>query len=216
MGVPRRTTPTVPTVSRSHPEAQFNVLTAMPGDTEGFALVWITAPDVGPVIDDVREQPAVTDMEVVQRADTEATIQFGTTTPMLLIAAQRAGVPIEMPVRIRNGEATIDVSGAHDRLSTFGAQLEGMGLGFRIRYIRERSRPSQLLTETQQELLVTAVEMGYYDTPRECSLTELAEAVGIAKSTASETLHRAEGAVIKEFVGDLPPRFEPASDVTTP
>jgi predicted DNA binding protein len=46
------------------------------------------------------------------------------------------------------------------------------------------------------------VERGYYDTPRTCTLTELADHLGIAKSTASERLHRAEGAIIRAFVAE--------------
>lgn len=49
---------------------------------------------------------------------------------------------------------------------------------------------------------VEAVEAGYYDTPRDCTLTDLAETVGLAKSTCSETLHRAEGQIIKQFVAE--------------
>jgi predicted DNA binding protein len=62
----------------------------------------------------------------------------------------------------------------------------------------------QLLTERQQGLVRTAVDAGYYNTPRECTLTELAERLGIAKSTRSGALHRAEGAVIKRFLADGP------------
>ena len=58
----------------------------------------------------------------------------------------------------------------------------------------------QLLTERQQGLVRTAVDAGYYNTPRECTLTELAEIVDIATSTASETLHRAEAKIITQFV----------------
>jgi len=60
-----------------------------------------------------------------------------------------------------------------------------------------------LLTDRQRELLLAAVDAGYYDTPRECSLTDLATELDMAKSTVSETLHRAEGTIIEEFVADL-------------
>lgn len=36
------------------------------------------------------------------------------------------------------------------------------------------------------------IERGYYDTPRRCTLTELADELDLAKSTCSERLHRAE------------------------
>lgn len=56
------------------------------------------------------------------------------------------------------------------------------------------------LTARQRELLSLAVERGYYDSPRECTLTELAEAAGVSPSSASATLQRAEGSVVKQFL----------------
>ncbi|SEH66309.1 Predicted DNA binding protein, contains HTH domain [Halopenitus malekzadehii] len=200
--------PWVADISRAHPDATFQVLAALPGDGPGFALVWISASDLDGVLEDMRDHAVLTDMSVMQRTDTEATVQFETTAPMLLVAAKRSGIPIEMPIEIRDGEATIDVTGAHDRLSELGRQFQELEMDFRVEYIQERLQPSQVLTETQQRLLLTAVELGYYDTPRECSLTDLAEHVGIAKSTCSETLHRAEEEIIKRFIDDLPPRVD--------
>ncbi|WP_231185036.1 helix-turn-helix domain-containing protein [Haladaptatus sp. DYF46] len=37
------------------------------------------------------------------------------------------------------------------------------------------------------------MEKGYYDTPRRCSLTELAGELDVSKSTLSVVLHRAKG-----------------------
>ncbi|MFB9804505.1 helix-turn-helix domain-containing protein [Haladaptatus pallidirubidus] len=41
---------------------------------------------------------------------------------------------------------------------------------------------------------------GYYDTPRECSLTELATSLDVTKGSLSRVLHRAEGRIIKQFM----------------
>jgi predicted DNA binding protein len=59
------------------------------------------------------------------------------------------------------------------------------------------------LTDRQLEPLTVAVERRNDDTLRECSLTELADELGIAKPTCSETLHRVEGKVIKQFVNRM-------------
>lgn len=56
--------------------------------------------------------------------------------------------------------------------------------------------------EGQRRVLEAAIERGSYDTPRECTLTELAEQLGMAKSPVPEPLHRGEEQVIKEFVGE--------------
>lgn len=54
------------------------------------------------------------------------------------------------------------------------------------------------LTEKQREMLVTAVEEGYFEVPRNCTQEELAAALDIRSSAASETLRRA----MRELVTD--------------
>ncbi|MEM4781102.1 MAG: helix-turn-helix domain-containing protein, partial [Halalkalicoccus sp.] len=101
---------------------------------------------------------------------------------------------------ICEGVATLEVTAPRDRLSELGEQLEAFGMRFEVEYVTQSIDTEELLTDRQRRLLETAIDQGYYDSPRECTLSELAESVGIAKSTASETLHRAEGAIIKEYV----------------
>lgn len=95
------------------------------------------------------------------------------------------------------------VAASIDRLSELGNQLEAFGIGFEVESIDRYVDPDRLLTDHERRLLVAAVEHGYYDTPRDCSLTELAEFRDVAKSKVSETLHRAEGTVIKHYVAEL-------------
>jgi predicted DNA binding protein len=49
---------------------------------------------------------------------------------------------------------------------------------------------SYKLTETQREALVLAHERGYYDTPREASLEEIADELGITQQSLSSRLRR--------------------------
>ncbi|MFB6221236.1 MAG: helix-turn-helix domain-containing protein, partial [Halolamina sp.] len=52
------------------------------------------------------------------------------------------------------------------------------------------------LTTKQRETLVTALEQGYFQVPRESTQQELAESLGVQSSSASETLRRAMGELI--------------------
>ncbi|MFC6717812.1 helix-turn-helix domain-containing protein [Natrialbaceae archaeon GCM10025810] len=191
-------------ISTAHPDATFRVLAAVPGAKSGFALVRITGPDVAAVIEDMNDHPQLTEITLAQWSDNEATVHFETTAPLLMFSSRDSGMPIELPVEIRDGEATIEVTGSRERLAELAEQLTNFGLQYRIEHVRERLHESQLLSDRQLEVVVAAVEQGYYDTPRRSSLTELAEHLGIAKSTCSETLHRAEEAIIKRFVEDVP------------
>ncbi|ELY42411.1 helix-turn-helix domain-containing protein [Natronorubrum sulfidifaciens] len=193
-------------LSTTYPSATFRVLAAVPGDETGFALVRITSAEIADVVEDMRDHPQLLELTLAHSSANEATVHFETTAPLLLFSAREAGMPIELPVEVVDGEATIEVTGSRDRLAELAEQLERFGLTYRIEHVRERLHESQLLSERQLEVVVAAVEEGYYDTPRRCSLTELAAHLGIAKSTCSETLHRAEEGIIKRFVEDLPGR----------
>ncbi len=190
-------------LSTAHPEMTFRVLAAVPGADSGFALVRIAGADVTDVLEATRDHDQITELTVAQRSEHEATVHFETTAPLLLFSSQESGIPIELPMEIVDGEATVEVTGSRDRLADLAEQLEYFGLSYRIDNVSERLHQSQLLSERQLEVIAT-LSISYYDTPRRCSLTELAGHLGIAKSTCSETLHRAEEAIVKRFVKELP------------
>lgn len=56
------------------------------------------------------------------------------------------------------------------------------------------------ITTKQRETLETALEAGYYETPRETSLTELAEVLSISESAVSQRLNAAETKLVKSFL----------------
>lgn len=187
-------------VSTAHPGAAIRVLAGMPDGDVGFALLELTAPDLESLLRSMINDDGLTDIEPLQREDDRVVLQIETTEPLLLLSAQASGVPIEPPIEISEGVAEVQIRTSHHRLSTLGEQLERFGLSYTVDAVHDGREAESLLSDHQAELLATAVECGYYDTPRRCSLTELAADVGIAKSTCSETLHRAEGHVIRQFV----------------
>lgn len=191
-------------LSRRYPEARFRVLSAFPEDESGFGLLEISSRDIEAILDEIQGAESVIRFDLVHRHEEEAIIQFETTAPLLLFPLRRAGVPLSMPFDIRDGEVDWELTSSHERLSELGNQLDALGIKFRVEYFRQEIEPQQLLTDQQQELLLAAIQSGYYDTPRGCSLTELAEQLDLAKSSVSETLHRAEERIIKEFIADLP------------
>lgn len=196
--LPERTWPGE--ITRTYPDAEIRILAAMAGSDSGDGLAEITAPDPEAVLADVRAHEAVDSVEVLQRGDRECLIQFRTHLPLLLFAAQGSGLPLEMPFEIREGKATWTLTAAQETISELGDQLSAMGVSYTVDYLQQDvASPDDLLTDRQQSIVREAIERGYYDTPRGCSLTELADAVDLAKSTVSETLHRAEERVMKEF-----------------
>ncbi len=67
-------------------------------------------------------------------------------------------------------------------------------------YDRWHGAPAAKLTDRQLEAVRVAVEVGYYDVPRENGLARVAAELDCAESTASTLLRRAEGTVLSAVV----------------
>lgn len=187
-------------VSAAFPDATLRVLAALENDAGGVGLCCLVAPDTGDVLASVGEHDDVALVTVFEETPTEGAFHFETNDTHLVVPALDTGVLIEFPVEVADGRAVIDVVGEPSRITDFGARLETLHPQLSIEFVREYTPMDEQLTQKQRSLVETAVELGYYDTPRRCSLTDLAAEIGLAKSTVSETLHRAEEVVIRSFL----------------
>ena len=138
--------------------------------------------------------------EVLHLDDRTVTIQYVLPfVPPPYRALLDSGNLPQLPHAIRDGWFVTDLTTTHDRLSKYRDELEATGFRFEIVSVTQSLDPRDLLTDRQRRLVAEAIERGYYDTPRECSLTELADGLDVSKSTASVVLHNAEETIVKEF-----------------
>ena len=169
------------------------------GEAATVTTVLVAGTDRDRVEDALRDHDRVARATAVERRGEVRTLRVVGRAPAYLPAARSVGLPIESTVEVDDGRAAVTVVGDRDRIESFGRRLAGDGMMVGVA-ATGGDDADQTLTEAQRELVFEAVRSGYYDTPRRCTLTELAEANGIAKSTCSETLHRAEGRVMRRFV----------------
>jgi len=189
-------------LSRANPGTTMRVLSAFPDEESGYGLLEITADAIDAVLDGMQEADGVSDVAVVYRTGDRVVVQFGTTELPLLVTIQRAQIPLELPVEITDGTVALEITAPHDRLSAFGDQLDALGISYVLDRVYRSVEEEDPLTDRQADLLRSAIEHGYYDTPRSITLTALAGELDMAPSTVSETLHRAEETVVKTFASE--------------
>lgn len=68
-------------------------------------------------------------------------------------------------------------------------------------------RGNQILTEKRMDILRIAYSEGWYNTPRDISLGELANKIGLGRSTVSEHLIKSESKIIQYFLEGDPTLF---------
>lgn len=191
-------------LSQTYPDAEFRVLGVLRTDEGGTGLLEVSASAPEAVVEAMDGLAGIEAVEPLAASGDRVHVQFRTREPLLLLSAESAGVPIQPPIAIADGVATVWTAGSGDQLSTFADRLEAQGLTLEIEAVTTDVDSGRLLTDRQREVLLAAVERGYYETPRACSLTALAADLDLAPSTVSETLHRAEGRVITAFVDAMP------------
>jgi predicted DNA binding protein len=67
-------------------------------------------------------------------------------------------------------------------------------------YEVDNSSFNRMITSRQEEVLEAAVDLGYYSEPREASLEDIGEVIGISPGTVGEHLRKAEERVFTELV----------------
>ena len=83
----------------------------------------------------------------------------------------------------------------HDSLSRYQTCCENSHISVEVVRVYNPTDPGvgpwYGLSEPQRDALLLAVQMGYYDIPRECSTKDLAAELGISDQAVTERLRRA-------------------------
>ncbi len=108
---------------------------------------------------------------------------------------------VVVPPIVYDREAAMEMTliGEDESLGTLVDSLPGQ-IEVTIEAVGEYDRPNAsftgALTDRQFEVLRTALDIGYFEVPREASLADLAAELGCAESTVSVTLRKAEAAIV--------------------
>ena len=187
--------------STEYSDKEIKILSARPTDEGLLSIIEVETENPTDIISYFEESPEVRSYEVLQADQGTLLLQHVITEPAPHRIAQATGTLAEFPLVIRDGWMFIEVTITHERLSKFTDGLESAGITFEILSITQSVDVMDLLTDRQWQFVTEAIERGYYDSPRECSVVDLAAALDVSQSTASGILHRAEERIIKKFVG---------------
>lgn len=187
-------------VSIDFSDAEFKILTSNPTDDGVLEIVEVTTPDGDAIVRRFDDAPEVHSYEVLHSDEGMALIQLVFPMPASYEARLATGNLPRFSIIIRDGWLSGELIGSQEQLSEFTTELAVADIPYEIVSFTRSYDASGLLTERQREFITEAVERGYYDSPRGCTLIELAATFEVNQSAASGVLHRAEGRIINEFI----------------
>jgi len=117
-----------------------------------------------------------------------------------VIMESNLGYFIGPAVTGENCEITYKIFMSGDSIPRFLQALHLRGINYKVSEISKLT-PTRALTSKQEKVLKTALELGYYEYPKRASTDDLSKALGVATSTVSEILRRAERKIISEYFG---------------
>jgi hypothetical protein len=125
------------------------------------------------------------------------------TTLALLELTREHELVLDTPVEYGpDGSLRVAVIGEDDVVqSAVAAVPEGVRLELEqlSDYEPEQRELSSLLTARQQEILDAAVEVGYYEAPRDATHEDVADRVGVSTTTVGEHLRKIEARLLSEI-----------------
>lgn len=186
-------------ISGTHADTSFQIHSAVLSGECAVETVVVSGDATERCVSELDAHAGINDCAVVTRGGDGTTVRVETCDPSVLPATARAGAPLLFPIDLRAGALRATFVGTHAALSSLGEQLRATGCDVGVTSVQSDHDVRRVLTNRQTEVLFTAVEHGYYRSPRDCTLTDVAEQLDIAKSTCSETLQRAEEAIIEYF-----------------
>jgi len=116
-----------------------------------------------------------------------------------LLQSINADLVYSLPFYLSEEKVILSFFGDSENIKSFLDTLKNFGISFKVVSLQKPSQENILsasLTERQREILTTAKNKGYYDTPRKISSQELANQFGISTATLLEHLRKAEKKLI--------------------
>ena len=123
--------------------------------------------------------------------------------PLVLASIEFTDVAVLPPYSFSEDGVAVSLRGVPAGISNFLAMTREIMPPDNIRVVNEEEvevGPRTLLGERQWEVVQAAVQWGYYDDPRGVSLRQMADRLGMARSTIGEHLHNAEAALMRWMV----------------
>lgn len=161
-------------------------------------------------LDRLRERcdraPNVLQYDVPEHGDGLAYIHCVVQEPLksFLPIFHEAEIIIDMPIEfLTDNRIRMTCIGEHETLRqalTTASEIVSIELEQMGEYRSAHRRLGSLLTERQREILSTAVELGYYEVPRNAVINDIAEAMELSVATVGEHLQKIEATVLSRIV----------------
>ena len=149
--------------------------------------------------------PDVLHYDIPEQEDGLVYLHCNVSEPLdgLLSALQESEVVMTMPIEfLSDDRLRLTFIGEHEplqRILNMTAEYTDIEIE-RIDEYGSEDHLSSMLTDRQREILTAAVERGYYEVPRQATIRDIADEVGLSVATVGEHLQKIEARILSGSV----------------
>jgi len=183
-------------VSRERPEAVLRIEETMPlGRGRGAAKISSSYE----IINELNSHPGIDDVRDL--GGNRYVVDIAPKGGGYIKEIRLAGVIPRSPFEVRDGWVDWTIECSSEKSRELVKLLRESDIPYRV--VSTRTKGARILTPKQRLIFDSALNEGYWETPRRITLSDLAASVGLSKSTLSVHLHKIEGIVLNMFAEDI-------------
>ncbi len=174
----------------------------IPHETLIIPYFWVRGSEIEDIESEFEPHAGVTDIRLVDSVDDEhlMRVEWVREYDGLLTALSETNLAVLSGVGTVDGWRFEVRADTQEAIAAFRTHHQENNIPIEIATVNALlpiQGDSYELTETQREALILAYERGYFDTPRESSLEEIADELGITQQSLSSRLRRGHRRLIR-------------------
>ncbi|MXV60778.1 bacterio-opsin activator [Natronorubrum sp. JWXQ-INN-674] len=183
------------TIFENVPEVTLEMERLLPQETLIIPYFWVRGADPDDIEACFEAHPGVNSIDLIDSVEDEYLMraEWDQEYAGILNALAEDNIAVLSAVGTKDGW-DFEVRGeSHEEISEFRTTAQEDGISIEITAVHALlpiQGDDYELTDTQREALVLAYERGYFDSPREASLEDVAEELGITQQSLSSRLRR--------------------------
>lgn len=193
-------------VAESSHVAEARLLEWNPSTEDALTALYAVDGDADAFVDELGDSSVVVEFELTRTDDEHfylLVVGRPSEAPLfqqVIDSITRMGLIVGTPVVYRDGRVHFRIVGESDVLQSmvdavppeFEVNVHEIGT-----FPDATTAPATSLSERQRAAVATALDLGYYETPRRATHADVAEQLGCAPNTATEHLQKAEAKLIR-------------------
>lgn len=173
-------------------------------DEDTMVTLYEVTGDVDRALRILQERSDVLTVDVAGDEDGILYIHLETVDPSrsLVKIVDQKQIVLEYPLRYTDRGLVLTLGGTENVLRETAMEFSSLVKTELIQwgdYRQELDGIARHLTDRQAELFKIALEMGYFDVPRNATHEDIGERVGVTSSTVAEILQRVESKILTQF-----------------